>query len=335
MNILYQKQQFFNRIFVHIPKQVQKLFTCGFSSLTLQPITSVRGNARQVIANFNTAKTKAYRLTSNKRWIDIFPALLAHVKLVTPENVVAVDFSDFLGFQVLTFAVQTNKGRAIPVYIELLKYPITEGSQNLFIITAIERFVSFVGCRPKLVMDRGFACPHIIKELAKQSHPFIVRIKQDKYLTAEETHLLFKAKESGTTDQRVTAYEETKLRLVVSDQPEGDGQRWYLLTNDFTSSRDDLIHEYYHRFEIEEFFKDAKWLCGFEHLQLKTKQSVTVVLWFLILGFWFMAELDEIETAFRGKTTHLISFPRFVLEQLQREMRELVTATLQSYAKKV
>jgi hypothetical protein len=38
---------------------------------------------------------------------------------------VAVDFSDFgNGFQVLMFAKQTRKGRALPLYFEILRYPI-------------------------------------------------------------------------------------------------------------------------------------------------------------------------------------------------------------------
>jgi len=324
MNILKQKLIFFNRTQTLVPKQLQQLFSFGCRTLALQPVMSVRGNARIVETNYHTAKTKAWRLCSNRRWLTVFPLLLTQLGIVTDRSVVALDFSTFKHFQVLVFAVQTRVGRAVPVYFEIITYPIKKDSQNIFIVEAIERFVTTTGCRPKLVMDRGFACPYIIKKLAQASHPFIVRIKGMKTVTDEERRLICKAKESPTNDIPVQVYNHT-LRLIVSDEPGNGNEPWYLVTNDFVSTRYGIIADYYHRFEIEEFFKDAKWLQNLEQLQVKKTQSMSVVLWFVILGWWAIALLDSNTSVLQGRHSHdKLSFPRLVHEALLREQNFIV-----------
>lgn len=141
MHILKQKHVFFNRTFSLIPAQLSTLYAFGFWALTCERVTSMRGNARQVVENTNTAKTKAWRLLKNPRWRSVIPSLLVDLKLVTDASIVCLDFSDFHGWQILTFAMQTHHGRAIPIYFDLLRYPITEKSQNIFIVSAIEQFV--------------------------------------------------------------------------------------------------------------------------------------------------------------------------------------------------
>lgn len=328
MNILNQKYRFFNIVNRHVPNKLEILFGFGFWALTDQRIVSLRGNARQLVSNYHTAKTKAWRLTNNNNLLAIFPCLLSVLKLVNNNSVICLDLSDFRGKQVITFAVQTNKGRALPVYFEIIEYPIKDKSQNVLIINAIENLVSLVGCRPKLVMDRGFACPYIIKHLANHSHPFVVRIKAGKRLTNREKQLLFKAKETITNDQIVSVYDGLNLRLVTSDETENHPERWYLVTNDFAEKREEVITDYYHRFEIEEFFKDTKWLSGLEWVRPVKKDSLAVVLWFVILGMWFVNWLGEKARIKCWKNNHEISTVRYVFEALQRETQKLVFKSL-------
>lgn len=322
MNILKQKHLFFNRTFSLIPAQLATLYTFGFWALTTERVTSVRGNARQVVENVNTAKTKAWRLLKNRRWRSVIPSLLVDLKLVTPDSIVCLDFSDFHGWQILTFAIQTHRGRAIPVYFDIIKYPITEKSQNIFIVSAIEQFVAIVGCRPKLVMDRGFACPHILTYLCQESHLFVVRIKGVKHLRNWQRRL-FKARNTRNNDQPVRGYTK-KLRLVVSDKLTGMKEPWYLITNDFESTRKAIVTDYYHRFEIEEFFKDAKWLLGLEWVRFLKAQSMAIVLWFVLLGLWFIEILRTFVAEPPWKNHHAVSFNRLVFETLQREKNTLV-----------
>lgn len=328
MSILKQKVNFFNTTLHHIPKQLIILYRFGFWALTEQRITSIRGNARQLVKNPHTAKTKAWRLLKNHRWKSVIPKMLQPFRLVTGRSVICLDFSNFHGWQVLTFALQTRSGRAVPVYFEIIKYPITENSQNIFIVRAVERFVAFVGCRPKLVMDRGFACPYIIQQLAQRRHLFVVRIKACKQLTKAEKNLLFKARHTSLDDQRVRTYEGHRLRLIVSDKKEGTKERWYLITNDFTATRDELMADYYHRFEIEEFFKDAKWLLGLEWVRLFKLNSITTLLWFVVLGMWFVEFVRKNLTLPAWKNHHNLSVVRLVYETLQRETHALLAQSL-------
>ena len=324
MNILKQKLVFFNRTNQLVPRQLQGLFLFGCHTLALQNIVSIRSNARSYVTNFNTAKSKAYRLLANPRWLTIFPQLLGRLGLVSVTSRVALDFSTFGRFQILAFAVQTRLGRALPVYFEIITYPITEDSQNIFICEAIERFVTAVCCRPKLVMDRGFACPYILKHLAQLSHLFLVRIKAMKTLTNEEKKLIFQAQYSPENGLLVHVYEHD-LRLVVSDDPGNGNQPWYLITNDVVSVRGGIIADYYHRFEIDEFFKDAKWLQGLEHLRVKKIRSMSVVLWFVILGWWCMALLERDTPVVQGEHPHdKLSYPRLISEALIREQLAIV-----------
>lgn len=321
MSILKQKWVFFNRTLAFIPKQLHPLYAFGFRALTAQRVTSVRGNARQVVTNPHTAKTKAWRLLKNRRWTHVIPRLLVQLNIMTPHSIVCLDFSDFHGWQILTFAIQTHRGRAIPVYFEIIKYPITEHSQNIFIVAAIERFFMLLHFRPKLVMDRGFACPHILKHLAQQEHLFVVRVKSIKeFLNWQQR--LFKAKNTATRDQVVTGYTHP-LRLIVSDKLAGMKQPWYLITNDFFSTREELITDYYHRFEIEEFFKDAKWLLGLEWVRFLKMQSMAAVLWFVILGLWFLYSIESQKPRPVWKNHHAVSFNRYLWEAMQREKNQL------------
>ena len=322
MNILKQKQLFFNRTFSLVPPQLQPLYTFGFRALACERVTSMRGNARQVVGNANTAKTKAWRLLKNRRWKSVIPALLVDLRLVTDASIVCLDFSDFHGWQILTFAIQTHRGRAIPVYFEIIKYPITEKSQNIFIVSAIEEFVKIVECRPKLVMDRGFACPHILKHLAKQGHLFVVRVKGVKQFRNHQNRL-FKARNTTKDDQEIRGYTK-KLRLIVSDKLTTMKEPWYLVTNDFTSTREEIVTDYYHRFEIEEFFKDAKWLLGLEWVRFLKVTSMANVLWFVMLGLWFIETLRTLVAEPLWKNHHAVSWNRFIVELIEREKNALV-----------
>ena len=119
------------------------------------------------------------------------------------------------------------------------------------------------------------------------------------------------------SDARVAVY-GASLRLVVSDHKDGMTEPWYLVTNDFLSSRNQIIDIYYHRFEIEEFFRDAKRLLGLEAVFFKTERSLAIVLWFLILGTWCLwrleMKLDAIHERERQKMK--LSRIRYLFERL-------------------
>ena len=265
MNILTRKREFLQSLMSRIPSKVSRLFLFGFDTLMAQDITSTRANARRAPLGWATAKSKMWRLLRNGRIAGIFPALLARLSLVARSDIVAVDFSDFGNKrQVLMFARQTHRGRAMPLYFEILEYPIEKDSQNLFVIEAIMRFFAYARCTPTLVFDRGFACPSIIRFLAQNRYRFVIRIKKRKFL-ADDSGESRAAEDFAQNDCLAHAYGHY-LRLVISNDPGNGNDPWYLITNDVDSTRETIIAWYYHRFEIEEFFRDAKHILGFERL---------------------------------------------------------------------
>lgn len=320
MHIIQKKWEFLNSTLDSVPKQATGLYSFGLATLAARPIRSLRSNARLLSLNWHTAKSKAYRLTKNTKLLAFFPALLPEFAPLSEDDAVCLDFSDFgCGLQVLMFAQQTRRGRARPLYFEVLKYPIQKDSPNTFVIQAIEHFVKRVGTKPCLVMDRGFACPSIIRFLEDNQYLFIVRLKGGKHLLARNGRLVA-ARDMKRKDALVSAYGKN-LRLVTSEHAAGAKEPWYLLTNDMAASREALIGRYYHRFEIEEFFRDAKRLLGLEWISCKTGQSLAILLWFVLLGIWCLEHLEALlrEHEKDMRETMELSSVRYVFERLEAE----------------
>ena len=320
--MILQKEEFFHVLSPHIPKKQRSLFNFGYQTLVAQPLKSTRRNARLSQRTWGTAKNTMWRVLKNKTLCTVLPQLARHLNLIQSDDVVAVDFSDFGDKrQVLMFAKQTKQGRAIPLYFEILEYPIKKDSQNLFIIAAIERFYTVTGCTPVLVFDRGFACPSIIDYMAKNNYQFIIRIKKRKKLTTYTTGRTVAAEEHHKNDLSVVGYGHT-LRLIRSDIPENDNDPWYLITNDTESARKEIINRYYYRFEIEEFFRDAKHLLNLEYVRFKTTQGLTIALWFALITTWLFNRLsDTLTDEQEAERKHWrVSQFRYVLELLEQEL---------------
>jgi len=321
MDIIQQKVAFCHQIVPLVPRQIAGLFKFGLEALSFQSIKSLRANARLTQLSWHVAKTKMCRLLANGKIQKVFLELLVIRHMISQEDIIAVDFSDFKnGLQVLMFAKQTNKGRAIPVYFEVLRHPILEkNSQNLFIIAAVKNFVKLIGCKPTLVFDRGFACPSIIHFLSTKRYPFIVRVKKIKRFLNGKTKQVFLAKDAIKNDVLATAYQK-HLRLIISDKPDNGNDPWYLVTNIFNDSRENIIETYYHRFEIEEFFKDAKRLLGLESVNFKKENSLSVALWFVILTTWFLWSMESMisETDEKLRKEMKLSYVRYFFERLEK-----------------
>jgi hypothetical protein len=322
MNILKQKAIFFQEASRFSQKQTQRLFNFGLEVFFLKQIQSLRANARLSILSWQTAKMKVCRLAANAKIPAIFPKILMHLKIVNPGDIIAVDFSDFgNGVLALMFAKQTHKGRAVPLYFET--YIPRKDFQNPFIIQAVEKFSAIIGFKPYLVFDRGFACPSLIKFLEENGFKFIIRVRKIKQFNLANDGTKFKAKDAIGNDLLAVGYGR-KLRLVISDPDGKNNEPWYLITNDFASSRETIIDNYYHRFEIEEFFKDAKRFLGLETLGFKQQLTLEIVLWFVILSTWFLwileARMNEADRKLRSMMK--ISIVRYCWEALWKQMEQ-------------
>jgi hypothetical protein len=297
MSIVGQTSKFvMKRLLIHVPQKQHQMFSFGIKALSLTPYDSLGSNARVIVSNTCTAASKMYRLVSNKTLVNNFPKLVALSGFVQKSSVVNVDFSTFCGFQALCFGVQTGAGRAIPVWNNCITYPIEfVGSQNQFVLDELKRFGKTMGFYPRFVFDRGFWIPVVMQFLLKNKIVFYLRIKQGQTLLRREKDKKQKAKTIGVhnKDTTITLF-GYKMRLIVSPPPpkqtnpkkKQNTQRWYILTNDMASKRDEILLIYATRFEIEEVFKDYKHIQKLKLLRIKRKETFTILLWFATLTFW-------------------------------------------------
>ena len=116
MNILTEGKKFLKGVQKCVPKKVSPMVEFGFFSLSLSRAKSLNNSARSTISNFNTAKSKMWRLLKNKKLAMNMPSLLTSFVNIRDGDTIAIDFSDFKGFMVLMLAKQTKKGRAIPLF---------------------------------------------------------------------------------------------------------------------------------------------------------------------------------------------------------------------------
>jgi hypothetical protein len=103
---------------------------------------------------------------------------------------------------------------------------------------------------------------------------------------------------------------------------------WYILTNDSTSSREEVVSIYYYRFEIEEVFKDMKHFFTMKKFFIKTCKTFRVLMWCMIAAFWIAWLTGVVEHYLSEKTkTHVkkhLSWVRIWFEGITREMKGMV-----------
>ncbi len=342
MDIVEQTGMFVTtRIFPFVKPQHIKLFSFGVQALTLTPYNSLGSNARHIIDNISTASSKIYRLVSNKRMLKNFHRILKASGLINRSSFINIDFSTFCGFQALVFAVQTRIGRALPVWNNSLTYPIEKpGSQNIFVLDEIRKFGETIGFFPRFVFDRGFWIPCVMKFLLESKIIFYLRIKQGQHLEwvqgkrgkrgkreKRKTRTAFLIG-TETKDAHIRLF-GSKMRLIVSPPPpkqtnrkkKQNTERWYILTNDTASIRENILQIYNTRFEIEETFKDMKHIEKLKVLHIKTIKTFTILLWFATLAFWFAYWRENVRNEKQTQPKKKRSFFRIFWEDLQRAFR--------------
>lgn len=285
-----------------VPKKWLPQFSFGLQAYGLRAFHSAAGNARMVVRNATTAATKTDRLLANNRLADQFGVVFDTLGLVRPNSLVNVDHSDMHGLMALVGALQTGKGRAIPCMVEVT-YASTISSvsdkpkwqqfrksmlasrqiQSLtgHTIDALQTMADRLGFWPKLVFDRGFANESLITHLAAEGCIFYVRLKAGRFVEFDDQRA--EVKQLKDKDATVELFGLT-LRVIRSPKSRRAKEPWYILTNDFTSSRDKVVKIYYHRFEIEETFRDMKHIWELKRTRLQKPNSLKVILWLVSLG---------------------------------------------------
>lgn len=83
------------------------------------------------------------------------------------------------------------------------------------------------------------------------------------------------------------------LRVIRSPKDGKSAEPWYILTNDMSSSRTKVVRIYYHRFEIEETFKDMKHIFELKRTRLNKPLSLKFLLWFVALGIALLYKVTK------------------------------------------
>lgn len=292
-----------NQLLPSVPKRWIKQFSFGLQAYGLRAFQSATGNARMVGANVHTATRKAERLFRNTRLTDQLSTVFDSLGLVKPSSFLNVDHSDMNGLTALVGAIQTRKGRAIPAMIEttysdrlsarddapprrkLLRKARTEArlwqSFTGHTIDALQNMADRLGFWPKLVFDRGFGNESIVTHLAAEGCTFYIRLKAGRFVEFDGQQT--EVKELSEKDTTVQLF-GLILRVVRSPKSRRTKEPWYILTNDFTSSRTKIVKIYYHRFEIEETFRDMKHIFELKRTRLNKPNSLKLLLWFVSLG---------------------------------------------------
>jgi hypothetical protein len=330
-----------NKLLTTIPKKWQPQLRFGLQAYGLQAFQSATGNARRVVANPNTAARRSERLLANSRLADQFGTLFDTLNLLKPSSFVAVDHSDMNGLAALVGAIQTRNGRAVPCFVEttyahhipangsvrstprwqtLRAARAEERQYQSFTghtIDALQNFADRLGFWPKLVFDRGFGNESLLRHLVAEGATFYVRLKAGRHVTLDGERI--EVKRLKNNDATVPLF-GTTLRVVRSPRGRRSTEPWYILTNDRASSRTKIICIYYHRFEIEESFKDLKHTLEFRRTRLNKPSSLKIILWLMCLGIALLYVVTK-PTRQATRQTHpkkRISWIRRALEQLHQ-----------------
>lgn len=281
----------------YVPKKLRPRFFTGVEALATKGLASLNANGRSLSSNRWTGETRIRRVVTDRR----FPDLLLKVilKEFLPKKGVlrlSLDHSKFGCFTLAVFAISAGKGRALPIWCvvtragkghKLLK-PLLRGFK-LF----LEQLSYNQRKRLVVVMDRWFDIPDLLTWLDDNGLKFVVRLKSNTPLGVPwvEPQLTTTTMEVSLPDTPVT-YHGHDWRLVRSDYRPTMKQTepWFLLTNvpvtKFT--RQQILRTYAKRFEIEEYFKDVKWVEGYEWHRIKQLSVARTVFAFVFLGWWLL-----------------------------------------------
>lgn len=281
----------------YIPKKLQPRFFTGVEALSTKALASLNANGRSTSPNRWTGETRIRRSVTEER----FPTLLSQIilKEFVPKRGtlrLSLDHSTFGCFTIAVFALSAGKGRALPVWCVLtrtgkghpLLKPLLKGFRTL-----LEQLSYQQRKRLVVVMDRWFAIPELLEWLDSEHLGFVVRLKQGTPLGVPwvEPYLTTTAGDVSLPDTPVT-YHGHDWRLVRSDiRPNMKSEEpWFLLTNvpRHKLSRQQILRTYAKRFEIEEYFKDVKWIEGYEWHRMKKLTTARTVFAFVFLGWWLL-----------------------------------------------
>src|SRR5450631_3428964 len=277
----------------YVPTRLRKRFAEGVTSFGLTDFTSLNTSGRMLRENPETGKQRAYRVSRDTRMATLARYIILHHFLPKSGSLhLSLDHSQFGSFYIAVITFSTRRGRAIPVWLEVQR---RDGKLMRPLMKALKDLLEEMGqdaSRVVLTMDRWFASPQLFKFLDSYKVGVICRIKSDLPVMVPWEPYNTVVAGQISHEELMVRYADMDLRFVRSDYHEGMKQKepWFLLTNigEEILSRRQIINHYAKRFEIEEFFKDIKWVQRYEWQQIKKKAVIQTILSFAFLGWWLL-----------------------------------------------
>jgi hypothetical protein len=323
----------------HITKGKAHRFRCGVAALSCSEFTSLNAAGRRSNRNRWTGESRIRRLITDVQLGDQLQQLLLTEVFGSRQGYwyCSLDHSQFGPFCIAVLAVSNRAGRAIPVWCQVnrsaaaLIAPLLAALEQLFV--ELRRIAPKL--KPVLVMDRWFAANKLFTLFTKHHVLFIARTKSDKKVHTPWDQYWQRSPigEISPLETNIT-YRKHELRLIRSELKSDmkDPEPWFLLTNlpeaqhkggaDGVSRRQ-LLNRYAERFEIEEAFKDIKWLQRLEWQRVRKPNVVRSLLLFTFLGWWLLWRYGDKRAIAANGRLHpkkQLSWFRVAWEQLQTAM---------------
>jgi hypothetical protein len=280
----------------YIPRAKARRFLTGVNQLSCKEFSSLNAAGRKLGVNRWTGESRIRRTITDTLLAEQLQSVLVAEVLGDRTSYLycSMDHSQFGPFCIAVLAVSLRKGRAIPIWVQVNK---SEAALIKPLLDALEVLLaSLVAIAPNLkpvfVMDRWFASDKLLTLFENYGVYFITRTKTDKKIVLPWDPSWWRTpiQEVSHLELPIT-YRTHKLRLIRSELRPGmkDPEPWFLLTNlPEEITRTVVLHRYAERFEIEEAFKDVKWLQRLEWQQVRKPEVIRSLLLFVFLGWWLL-----------------------------------------------
>ena len=280
----------------YVPKAKARRFFLGVEQFSLSEFNSLNAAGRRLGINRWTGENRIRRLVTDQKLADQLQHLLVSEALASHKGqwYCSLDHSQFGPFCIAILAVSHRKGRAIPIWCQV---NVSEAGLIAPLLAALEELFQFLQSNAPelalvLVMDRWFASDKLFTLFEGYGIYFITRTKSDKLVQLPWDPSWWKEPIHDISHEELPiTYRSHRLRLIRSDYQEDmkDPEPWFLLTNlpeEITRRR--VLNRYAERFEIEEAFKDVKWLQRLEWQRVKKPEVIRGLLLFVFLGWWLL-----------------------------------------------
>lgn len=310
----------------YISKAKGHRFAAGINQLSFQEFSSLNAAGRKLGGNRWTGESRLRRTVTDTRLSDQLQYLLVTEALASRAGYryCSLDHSQFGPFCIAVLAISNRAGRAIPIWCQV---NVSEAALIQPLLTALkELFVFLAEHAPKLkltlVMDRWFASDKLFRLFREYGIYFIARSKGDKLVQLPWDPSWWREPLDDISQPELTVtYRSHTLRFIRSDYKDGmkGDEPWFLLTNlPEEITRRMVLNRYAERFEIEEAFKDVKWLQRLEWQRVRKPTVIRSLLLFVFLGWWLLWR--HTSTRQSTATVHVkkqLSWFRQAWEQLQ------------------